>query len=66
MKFRNKPNWFHVDRSSVAGDKIKTVLMCRRAARIDGISRVTVLPMNQGVSLLEGMDMRERRDVQGE
>jgi hypothetical protein len=34
----------HVDRSSVARDKIKTTLMCRGAARIDRMVRVTVLP----------------------
>jgi hypothetical protein len=47
MKFRNEPNWFRVDRSSVARDKIETALMCQRAARIDEMLRVTVLPRNQ-------------------
>jgi hypothetical protein len=66
MKFRNQPNWFHTNRSSVAWEKIETVTMCQRAVRADRMSRVTIRLLTYLVKLLERSGRETRLRPRGE
>jgi hypothetical protein len=65
MKFSNQHNWFHVNRSSVARERIKTALTCRRVARTDRMLRVTIDLLAYWWNCLREVEERKYQ-VQGE